>query len=508
MSVDSNDALIADAREYLLEAMRVTGTPGVSIALARHGEVIWEEAFGLADIGSKVPMTVDSLTRGGSMSKLYTATVVMQLVEEGVLDLYAPVSRYLPDCGFGNPLGERPVTLYDLLTFRSGLATDAVDGHLRMPLALADHVEHALREDRQPEYHGRRSRWTRKVGAEYQYSNFSVSILALVVERMNPERVSFDGLVRRRLIEPLGQRSTWLCHESAIPDGARARLCAGYAKFGNALVPSPYLYCQSYPASGLMTTAGDHVRLLLAYMAGGTFAGRQLLQPSTVQQILRPQSAIAGLAADAVAVGLMFGLSLAGKADDFFGRAGAYPWGWWSDSRAYPHQDFAIVAFTNRWDMMRWNHPGQEIVPGLVADFVSGWLRRATRCPGRTWAWKAAYVMGFMLAERCNGLLGIDVPLTADAMVSMIPAAAGPGRALGAVWDVDGFRAGAAAMSEVAGDAPSIERFVRSAEFPVAQHELPLLALEFGRRGSVPLPMRFWAESSVVRDAFDPGRAR
>jgi len=124
-TVDDEDAALIEAtRAYARDAVHVTRTPGLSLAVARKGSVIWAEAFGMSDLARRRPMTIDATCRVGSFSKTYVAIAVMQLIERGVLELDTPVRRYLPDVDVSNPLGEREVTVYDLLTYRSGLAMD------------------------------------------------------------------------------------------------------------------------------------------------------------------------------------------------------------------------------------------------------------------------------------------------------------------------------------------------------------------------------------------------
>src|SRR5690349_9399888 len=71
--------LITAARRVIPEVLRVYGVPGIQIAVARHGTVIWQEGFGYADLGRSRPMTAETVFRTGSMGKTYTATAVMQL---------------------------------------------------------------------------------------------------------------------------------------------------------------------------------------------------------------------------------------------------------------------------------------------------------------------------------------------------------------------------------------------------------------------------------------------
>src|SRR6185295_19881058 len=83
---------------------------------------LWERGYGWADLAKQTPMTPATVTRAGSMSKTYTGTAVMQLVEQGVLGLDQPVNQYLRDFKVTNPLGPRDITVRDLLTHTGGLS--------------------------------------------------------------------------------------------------------------------------------------------------------------------------------------------------------------------------------------------------------------------------------------------------------------------------------------------------------------------------------------------------
>ncbi|MDX2056787.1 MAG: serine hydrolase domain-containing protein, partial [Gemmatimonadales bacterium] len=75
--------LFAALEADIPELIRMTGTPGLNLAIARRGQVLWEGAFGFADLERRIPMTPRTLTHSGSMGKTYTAIAVMQLVERG-----------------------------------------------------------------------------------------------------------------------------------------------------------------------------------------------------------------------------------------------------------------------------------------------------------------------------------------------------------------------------------------------------------------------------------------
>jgi CubicO group peptidase (beta-lactamase class C family) len=481
-----------DLERFIPEAMRVTGTPGLAIALAVDGEPIWERAFGWADIAAQRPMTTDTVFRVGSVSKLYTATAIMQLVERGVLELHAPVNRYLGAGAVHNPLGEREVTVYDLLTFRSGLATDALDGSLGAPAPLADHLHDELERGVRHEYRGMSGagtpspRWTAKVGERYAYSSFGIALLGRIVEVVNRAGLDYAGYVHREIFGPLGMTA------SRFGDEAAEDVCTGYARFADVFVPSPTLTTPLSPAAGMLSTPGDHLRWLLAVLQGGG----PILSLRSVRQLLTPQVPIAQIMdGDRWWNGLVVELAQVGTPDQYFGEAGAFPFGWWTDSRAYPAHRLALVICVNRWDMTRWFNPPEDSPTGLVAEWLVARLRKPPPArPGRSWAWRASYAMGLLIAERCKGLLAIEEPFGDEMIEAMARGARGCDGAP-AEWCPDAFRAGVADMLRAEMTPAGVRALLASEAVAVEPEELSLICRRFGRRGPLPVPMPFYADA-------------
>ena len=107
-----------------------------------------------------------------------------------------------------------------------------------------------------------------------------------------------------------------------------------------------------------------------------------------------------------------------GEPEESFGHWGAYMWGWWNVSLAFPRLDLAVVVCCNRWDMIRYTDPLAANAPSLVVDLVSGFVAREEAglpgSPPESWAWKTSYAIGVSLAERTVGVLGIRSPLTSE----------------------------------------------------------------------------------------------
>ena len=102
--------------------------PGLAVALVEGSRIIWRQGYGFSDPTVKTPITADTVFRVGSVSKLFTDIAVMQLVEQGKLDLDAPVTKYLSEFKPRNSFN-KPVTLRQLMSHRSGLVREPPVGN-------------------------------------------------------------------------------------------------------------------------------------------------------------------------------------------------------------------------------------------------------------------------------------------------------------------------------------------------------------------------------------------
>ena len=122
------DQVTALLRTAIGHEVTAKNLPAFSIALVESGRLVWAEGFGFRDADQKQPASAKTVYRVGSVSKLFTDMAVMQLVQQGKLDLDAPVTRYLPSFAPTNPY-EVPITLGQLMTHRSGLVRESPVGN-------------------------------------------------------------------------------------------------------------------------------------------------------------------------------------------------------------------------------------------------------------------------------------------------------------------------------------------------------------------------------------------
>ena len=376
---------LADMLPRLLHAYRV---PGVSVALVDNAEVVWAQGYGYSNEEAGTPVTGDTIFQVASISKSITAWGVMRLVEEGKIDLDAPVAQYLT--GWSLPPSEfdqSAVTVRRLLSHTAGLAPWNYPGTLlqETPPAMVDLLSgtssgEAVHLDRQP-------------GERGQYTNGGYLILQLLVEDVTGE--PFADYMQRAVLLPLRMQHSTFQGSPVIASS----LATGYQISGR---PAEQ---RQYPeaAGGLYSTASDIATWLAAGMSASNAAsaGRNVLQPQTVDLMYAPVPVTAknnnGLGV--VVETLPDGKRMILHSGDVEGWRGQYT--------AIPDLGSGIVVLTNSSAGGRY----------LVADTICTWLFWAAgETPGVCQVYQAVYLLILILA----GLIGVAVVVSVWRLVAQI----------------------------------------------------------------------------------------
>ncbi len=253
--------------------------PALSIALVDDQRIVWARGFGFADPAAKVPATADTVYRVGSVSKLFTDIAVMQLVEQGKLDLDVPVTRYLPDFKPANPFGQ-PITLRQLMSHRSGLVREPPVGHYFDPShpSLARTVASLNQTE-----------LVYPPGTRTKYSNAAVTVVGYVLEKTQNE--PFARYLKRVLLDPLGMtRSSFEPTPALQRDLARAVMWTYHGRE----FPAPTFELGTAPAGSMYTTVNDLGRFLSTLFAGGQGPGGRILKSATLDAMWTPPTAEPG----------------------------------------------------------------------------------------------------------------------------------------------------------------------------------------------------------------------
>lgn len=260
-------------------ALKSGDIAGLVISVVKDGKVLLQKGYGVADVEAKVAMDpATTLVRPGSTSKLFTWTAVMQLVQQGKLDLDKNVNDYL-DFKIDERFG-KPVTMRHLMNHRAGFEEGLKDLLSYIP-EEAQTTERYLKEHPRPMLFA--------PGEVPAYSNYGVALAGYIVQRISGE--PFDAYVERHILRPLGMLHSTFAQP--VPKNFPGYLSKGYRTASGP--PSPFELVITAPAGALTTTAADMSRFMLAHLGQGGLDGYQMLDPATTELMHSPtQSAAPG----------------------------------------------------------------------------------------------------------------------------------------------------------------------------------------------------------------------
>ena len=239
---------------------------GATVAVVKDGKTLFAKGYGYADVEKKKPVSPEeTLFRPGSVSKLFTWTAVMQLVEQGKLDLDRDVNSYL-DFKIPDAYG-KPITLKNLLTHTPGFEEQIKDlfSDQSTPPPLAQYMKtHIPRRIFSP-------------GTVPAYSNYGASLAGYIVERMSGQ--PFNNYVDEHIFKPLGM--THSTFAQPLPESQAQLMSNGYKLGSDA--PNPFETISPVPAGSMSTTAADMARFAIAHLQDGQMGDARILRPETAR---------------------------------------------------------------------------------------------------------------------------------------------------------------------------------------------------------------------------------
>ncbi|MBZ0300074.1 MAG: beta-lactamase family protein [Anaerolineae bacterium] len=304
------------------------------------GMVVWIDvpdyrfagASGFADLMHDIPMPPEGAFRIGSITKMFTATVILQLAEDGVLNLDDPLARWLPEVADQLPYGDQ-ITLRHLLTHTSGVfnivESDFYYADLFTEAVIDEDTGIVTLDCVQRDPHDTLARYVYgkdalfEPGAQWYYSNTNYTLLGMVIEAAAD--MALAEAYRTRIYEPLGMASTFLdCYEDPVTD-----VVHGYSAFGGSTTDVTELHESiGWSAGGLVSTAPD----LIAF-ARGLFGGALFDDPESLVAMTTPTP------------GSAYGLGITVQAD-YMGHAG-YIAGFRALLNYAPEFDTVVVMLYN-----------------------------------------------------------------------------------------------------------------------------------------------------------------
>ncbi|MBP3958100.1 serine hydrolase [Gemmata sp. G18] len=268
-------AAVAELEKLIKHEVGDKKLPALSIALVDDQKVVWAAGYGFQDREKKIPATAETVYRVGSVSKLFTDVAVMQLVEEGKLDLDAPVAKYIPDFKPSYKEGEKQITLRMLMSHRSGLIREPPVGNYFDPTEPG--VEKTVTS-------------LNGIGLIYppesriKYSNAAIGVVGYTLQKSQNEQ--FEKYVQRRVLEPLSMSASSFL---PTPEVKKRLADAVMWTYQGREFPAPLFELGEAPAGCMYSTVLDLAKFQSCLFTGGKIGDKAFLKPETLAEMFRPQ---------------------------------------------------------------------------------------------------------------------------------------------------------------------------------------------------------------------------
>lgn len=267
--------------DFFSAAMKKYETPGAVFVVVKDGQVVLKRGYGTFGLSDARPIDPDTTQfRVASISKLFTATAIMQLLEQGKVSLNDDVEEYI---GFKlrNPFN-KPVTIRHLLTHTSGLDGRVIGTFTKRGQPQPSLEEH-LKERLPPV--------VREPGEFFSYSNYGYALLGLVIEKISGQ--SYENYMDENLLAPLEMR-----HSTFSQDASLDNLPNSYLGILGRQIEVPFGKLNFPPAGGLLATATDIANFMIAHLQNGHFDKIRVLDEATAKLMhesqFRPQPDLNG----------------------------------------------------------------------------------------------------------------------------------------------------------------------------------------------------------------------
>ncbi|HEX8997241.1 MAG TPA: serine hydrolase domain-containing protein [Ktedonobacterales bacterium] len=333
--------------ERIQTSMKRWHVPGVAIGLLANG-ARQEQGFGVVSLETGYAVRPDTLFQIGSITKLFTATLIMLLVEEGALALDTPVIAYLPDLKLADADAQARVTLRMLLSHSSGFFGDFFD-------------DFGMGDDAISAYVARLSTLAQQTapGESWAYNNAGFCLAGAIIERVTS--MPYEQAMRERVFTPLGlAHSFFFAHEAIAYPAAVGHIQRTPGSDEHEVARRYALPRSIHPAGGIISTVDDLLTFAQFQLDGGvTREGQRLLPEKTVRAMWQPQITAANWA-QAYAIGWetrdIDGVRLIGH--------GGSTNGFNARLTIIPERQFAIAFLTN-------SGRGSNLYEQVIADMLA-----------------------------------------------------------------------------------------------------------------------------------------
>lgn len=271
--IGANDLTATDAGAWLdglfQYGLKKNNLAGAVVVVVKDGQILLAKGYGYADVAARKPVDpMTTLFRVGSISKTFTWTAVMQLVEQGKLDLDADVNKYLDF--IIPPRDGKPITLRELMTHTPGFEETIKNLGGNDPARLMSNeawVKEWVPERVYPP------------GEVSAYSNYGAALAGYIVQRVSGQ--PFDDYIEQHILQPLGMK--YATFRQPLPASLAPDMAKSYAKASEP--PRPFELINAAAAGAMSVSGGDMARFMIAQLQDGHDGDAQILRPQTAQQM-------------------------------------------------------------------------------------------------------------------------------------------------------------------------------------------------------------------------------
>lgn len=259
---------------FIEEVMQAFDLPGFSVGLVKDNEIVYARGFGYKNIDTKEPVTTTTLFHMASVSKPFVATAIMQLVEQGKIDLEAPVTTYLPYFKLADER-YKDITIQQMLSHVSGMP-DVMDYEWDKPQYDKGAIERYVRSlaDKKMRF---------DPGKRHAYSNMAFECLGDVIAKVSG--MSFADYEKKYILDPAGMKESTFLKPEHLPEN----WASGHLRTIRTVAWEGYPYNRRHgPSSTLHSNALEMCNWAIINLKRGAHAGQKILKPESYDLLWKP----------------------------------------------------------------------------------------------------------------------------------------------------------------------------------------------------------------------------
>lgn len=271
-----------EIENLIVTLMQQTKIPGISICVIKEDKVIYSSAFGAKTFKENLPVTTDTLFGIGSITKSFTTLAIMQLAEQGKLDINDPISKYFP---FDISIKDKPITIMNLMSHSSGMPNLGIAEALlfRLTGLKETFVPVSSFDDIIRHIKNAKNELIDEPLKRYFYFNGGFLLLGLIIEKIT--EIRYEDYIRESILKPLKMERSLFTEEEFDNEPDKI---TGYTMWEEKFTSTPYpIDPFIYSAGGLISSVNEIKNYIQLYLNNGKFDGKQLIKAESIKQLFK-----------------------------------------------------------------------------------------------------------------------------------------------------------------------------------------------------------------------------